>query len=387
MFIDSGLAHEIQSLITETLLVKVEAADTDLLATGLLDSLHLIELLVQLEQRFNVRFDYQSLELDDLRSPATLSALVTRYSDNDLNMHDPELSKFAVEVTAHCNLACAMCHHPSMQRPKGRMPLELWKRCADQVAATSPRTECWFSFCGEPLMEPDLLLRMLEYGKSAGLRSLNINTNGILLTPDLAGPVLDSGADSIVFGVDGFTQDTYGRIRIRGDRHVLYNNIEHLLRALAARGNGPEIQVQFIEMDENMHELKAFKAYWLERGATVKVRKKLSWGGQFDTPLCITPAARIACPWAMTMMHVFWDGRVPRCPGDTEGVEGAGNAWDEPLAALWQRLGSYRDLHLRHEFDKLPERCRNCKDWMTGAAQRIRPLTTLSDRPRAAVEA
>jgi hypothetical protein len=294
-------------------------------------------------------------------------------------MHDPELSKiaqtlqelpfptkFAVEVTAHCNLACAMCHHPAMQRPKGRMPLELWKRCADQVAATSPRTECWFSFCGEPLMEPDLLLRMLAYGKSAGLRSLNINTNGILLTPD---------------------QDTYGRIRIHGDRDVLYSNIEHLLRERAASANGPEIQVQFIEMDENMHELKAFKAYWLERGATVKVRNKLSWGGQFDTPLCITPDERIACPWAMTMMHVFWDGRVPRCPGDTEGVEGAGNAWDEPLAALWQRLGSYRALHLRHEFDKLPERCRNCKDWMTGAAQRIRPLTTVSAHPRAAAEA
>jgi len=400
MFIDSGLVHEIRSLIIDTLLVQVESADTDLLATGLLDSLGLIELLTQLEQRFKVRFDYQSLEFDDLRSPAMLAALVARYSGNEIRTHDPELSKiahtlrelpfptkFAVEVTAQCNLACAMCHHPAMQRPKGRMPLELWKRCADQVAAASPRTECWFSFCGEPLMEPDLLLKMLKYGKSAGLCSLNLNTNGILLTPDLAGPILDSGVDLIVFGVDGFTQDTYGRIRIHGDRDVLYSNIENLLRERAARGNGPEIQVQFIEMDENMHELKAFKAYWLERGATVKVRNKLSWGGKFDTPLCITPDERIACPWAMTMMHVFWDGRVPRCPGDTEGVEGAGNAWDEPLVVLWQHLGRYRDLHLKHEFNKLPERCRDCKDWMTGAAHRIRPLATVSAHPRAAAEA
>jgi len=400
MSIDPGLADEIRSLVAGTLLVNVESADTDLLATGLLDSLRLIDLLTQLEQRFKVRFDYQSLEFDDLRSPAMLAALVARCSNNELKMHDPELSKiaqtlqelpfptkFAVEVTAHCNLACAMCHHPAMQRPKGRMPLELWKRCADQVAAASPRTQCWFSFCGEPLMEPDLLLRMLEYGKSAGLCSLNLNTNGILLTPDLAGPVLDSGVDRIVFGVDGFSQDTYGRIRIRGDRDVLYSNIEHVLRDRAARRSGPEIQVQFIEMDENMRELKAFKAYWLERGATVKVRNKLSWGGKFDTPQCIPPDERIACPWAMTMMHVFWDGRVPRCPGDTEGDEGAGNAWDEPLAVLWRRLGSYRNLHLKHEFDKLPGRCQDCKDWMTGAAQRIRPPTTLSAHPRAAAQA
>lgn len=310
-------------------------------------------------------------------------------------MHDPELAriagtleelpfptKFAVEVTASCNLACSMCHHPAMQRPKGRMPFELWQRCADQVAAASPRTECWFSFCGEPLLEPDLLLRMLHYGRAAGLRSLNLNTNGILLTPEIAGPLLDSGLDLVVFGIDGFTAETYGRIRVGGDRDVLYANIEHLLAERTRRGGGPEIQVQFIEMDENMDELETFKSYWLERGATVKVRNKLSWGGKFGTPLCIPADQRIACPWAMTMMHVFWDGRVPRCPGDTEGVEGAGNAWDEPLAVLWRRLGQYRDLHLRGDFDALPQRCQDCKDWMTGAAQRIRPAVVSAEAIR-----
>jgi len=73
------------------------------------------------------------------------------------------------------------------------------------------------------------------------------------------------------------------------------------------------------------------------------------------------------------MMHVFWDGRVPRCPGDTEGEEGVGNAWHESLAVLWERLGTYRDKHLERRFEELPERCQLCKDWMTGAAKRIRP--------------
>ena len=39
------------------------------------------------------------------------------------------------------------------------------------------------------------------------------------------------------------------------------------------------------------------------------------------------------------MMHVFWDGRVPRCPGDTEGDEGVGNVWQEGVAELWDKLG------------------------------------------------
>ncbi len=252
------------------------------------------------------------------------------------------------------------------------MPFELFKRCADEVASRAPDTECWFSFCGEPLLEPESLLRMIGYGKSVGLRSLNLNSNGMLLTPRLADSILDSGLDLVVLGVDGLSRETYERIRVGGIRDVLYANIESLLLARRARASGPQVQVQFIEMDENEHELEAFKEYWLARGAVVKLRNKLSWGGKHATALCVPLEQRIPCPWAMTMLHVFWDGRVPRCPGDTEGEEGVGNAWDDTLAVLWNRLAGYREKHLSHRFDLLPERCNACKDWMVGSANRIR---------------
>lgn len=285
--------------------------------------------------------------------------------------------KFAVEVCGDCNLRCTMCHHPMMRRPKGAMPFPLWQKCADEIAAVSPGTECWFSFIGEPLVEPELLLAMLDYGKTVGLRSLNVNTNGMLLTTRLADRLLESSADLVVFGIDGFTSDTYERIRVGGNRDALYAKVEYFLAARRACGSGPEIQVQFIEMAENEHESQAFSEYWLERGAVVKVRNQLSWGGKFGTPLCIPAKDRIPCPWAITMMHMFWDGRVPRCPGDTEGEESIGNAWHEPLAVLWARLGKYRDLHLQRRFAELPARCQTCKDWMVGAARRIRPASTI----------
>ena len=281
--------------------------------------------------------------------------------------------KFAVEVCADCNLRCSMCHHPQMCRPKGVMPMALWCRLADQIASLAPRTECWFSFCGEPLLEPDLLGRMLRYGKWVGLESLNVNTNGLLLTEPVAASLLESGVDLIVIGIDGFTKATYEAARVGSDRDIVYANVERLIRMRQQQADGPEIQVQFIAMADNAHELQAFSDYWLERGATLKVRNQLSWGGKFETVLSVPAEDRIPCPWALTMMHVFWDGRVPRCPGDTEGDESVGNAWHTPLVALWHRLGGYRELHLQHRFDELPQRCHTCSDWMTGAAERIRP--------------
>lgn len=282
-------------------------------------------------------------------------------------------SRFAVELCAECNLRCSMCHHPSMRRPKGVMPFPLWQKCADEVAATAPDTQVWFSFCGEPLLEPDLLLRCLAYGRSVGLRQLCLNTNGMLLTAPIADALLGAGLSQFVIGLDGFRSETYAKIRVGGDRDTVYRNVEYLLAQRQRREQGPEVMVQFISMEENADELPDFRAYWLARGATVKARHMLSWGGRFGTPLCTPAEERIACPWAVTMMHVFWDGRVPRCPGDTEGDEGVGNAWHATLADLWAELGRYRDLHLQHRFAELPERCQTCRDWMVGRAERARP--------------
>jgi Iron-sulfur cluster-binding domain len=126
-------------------------------------------------------------------------------------------------------------------------------------------------------------------------------------------------------------------------------------------------------MDDNVKEFEQYREHWLGLGATVKLRRQLSWGGKFETAIEVANEKRIACPWAITMMHLFWDGRVPRCPGDTEGEESAGNAWDDTLVNLWAKLSGYRQLHLDHKFDELPERCDTCTDWKTGASVKLRP--------------
>jgi pyruvate-formate lyase-activating enzyme len=297
--------------------------------------------------------------------------------------------KLALELCADCNFACTMCHHPQMCRPKGVMPFELFRKLADEVAEVSPSTELWFSFCGEPLMEPQRLIEFIRYAKSVGLQSVNVNTNGQLLEPALARPLLQSGVDLVVFGLDGLSAEVYEKIRVNGERDVVYANVRNLLAERDRLGLSTEIQVQFIEMDENDHELTAFAEYWHAEGATVKVRNKLSWGGKFETPVFIPDEDRIPCPWALTMMHVFWDGRVPRCSGDTEGDDNRANAWHGTLTELWADLGSYRGLHLTRQFSELPDRCQTCKDWMTGAAERVRPgaMSRLDRRRRRRISA
>jgi acyl carrier protein len=68
----------IHALFLETLDIRIDSNETDLIETGLLDSLVLVELLLQLEQEFDVDVVAADLEIDDFRSVETIAAFVTR---------------------------------------------------------------------------------------------------------------------------------------------------------------------------------------------------------------------------------------------------------------------------------------------------------------------
>ena len=70
------MKKQITELITEKLLVEVDSPDHDLLASGVLDSLTLVQLLLDLEQRFGVTIPLEELEIDDFRTVTSLTRLV-----------------------------------------------------------------------------------------------------------------------------------------------------------------------------------------------------------------------------------------------------------------------------------------------------------------------
>jgi acyl carrier protein len=67
---------ELNALFADDLRVEVPSPDTDLLDTGRLDSVGMVELLLQLEKRFGLRLDMADLDIDHFRSLATIAAFV-----------------------------------------------------------------------------------------------------------------------------------------------------------------------------------------------------------------------------------------------------------------------------------------------------------------------
>ena len=72
-------------LFVENLHVEAPPPDTDLFESGTLDSLQLVELLLQLERRFGVRVAIEDIDLDHLRTLERIARLVEAASPVELS--------------------------------------------------------------------------------------------------------------------------------------------------------------------------------------------------------------------------------------------------------------------------------------------------------------
>ena len=72
------LVETIFAIFRDELNVEVGEPDVDVIETGLLDSLGLVALVVEIEQRCGVAIPFETLEVDDFRTVDSIARLVER---------------------------------------------------------------------------------------------------------------------------------------------------------------------------------------------------------------------------------------------------------------------------------------------------------------------
>jgi acyl carrier protein len=78
MIEERGIYQKLTELFARKLNLEVSSVDTDLVGSGVLDSLALVELLAQLEETFDVTISIEDLELENFRSIASIAGFVVR---------------------------------------------------------------------------------------------------------------------------------------------------------------------------------------------------------------------------------------------------------------------------------------------------------------------
>jgi len=127
-------------------------------------------------------------------------------------MKNRRLSWAIIEVTDACNLNCIWCYANSGFGSGGQrrhMPFEKLKRLLARLSAGGVR-QITFSG-GEPTMYPHIKDAVKE-AKDMGF-VVHMNTNGLLMTPELAGELKRLGLSQIQTNIDSISPEKHDRIR------------------------------------------------------------------------------------------------------------------------------------------------------------------------------
>jgi acyl carrier protein len=70
------IGQRLLNLFADAFQIEAPAANLDLIDSGILDSLQLVELLYRLEQEFGARIPIENIDLDDLRTLERIAGLI-----------------------------------------------------------------------------------------------------------------------------------------------------------------------------------------------------------------------------------------------------------------------------------------------------------------------
>ena len=78
----TSIRRNVTSIVCETLTIENISYEVDLIDSGLLDSLSLVQLMVSFEEEFNIRFEPEDLDFDDYRSVKSMTKMISLLSQS-----------------------------------------------------------------------------------------------------------------------------------------------------------------------------------------------------------------------------------------------------------------------------------------------------------------
>ncbi len=158
-----------------------------------------------------------------------------------------------VEVTALCNLDCAVCIRQSWRDPPGDMDMVVFEKVVADLRAFPRLERLTFGGLGEPLSHPRIadMLRLAS-GLNVGLV---LTTNALLLDEAMAQVLLDTHVDTVVVSLDSFHVQAYQMAEIEHGVDQVMDNVRRLRRMSQERGwLVPRIGLEYVATRENQSQ-------------------------------------------------------------------------------------------------------------------------------------
>jgi len=190
--------------------------------------------------------------------PVVASYLLSRLTRRPIVLGRPFM--LMLEPSSQCNLHCPLCAVGAgrLTRPQGHMPLKQFNRILDQMGPYLLHLTLWNQ--GEPFLNPHLI-EMIRYAKARKMTVLTSTNGHYLADGRMADRLVRSGLDDLIISLDGISPRTYRGYRKGGDLGRVLSGIDTMVRTKKRlRSARPFIELQFLIMKHNQHEIEPFRS-------------------------------------------------------------------------------------------------------------------------------
>jgi radical SAM protein with 4Fe4S-binding SPASM domain len=205
------------------------------------------------------------------------------------------------------------------------------------------------------------------------------STNAHFFSPETAEQVVQSRLDSMIISLDGVTQESYAKYRVRGRLDAVLDGIRNLVAAKKQLGSRtPYLFLQFLVMKHNEGEIPQVKRLAGELGVDRLLIKTIQvmtapeaeeWlptdekyrRYEVESGRLQVKQGKGVCPrvWMTTLMD--WDGQIVPCCFDKNGEHAFGVLdHQHSFAEIWKNA-DYQEFRRRMLKDRNSiDICRNC---------------------------
>lgn len=184
-------------------------------------------------------------------------------------LHRPinQIAKVYIEPTSRCNLTCRTCIRNNWDEQQGDMSEEVFESLIAGIQALPAPPKATFGGFGEPLTHRRIV-EMVRQAKSVA-SPVELITNGMLLTQELARQLIEAGLDVLWISLDGVTPESYSDVRLGAALpQVLENIAGFLVQKQAVRRSEAEIGIAFVAMQRNIADLPELLRHSVRLGAS-----------------------------------------------------------------------------------------------------------------------
>jgi len=244
-----------------------------------------------------------------------------------------------IEVSSKCQIQCAHCFRQQMDIGENRfMGLDLYKKVVGECGEHGLFT-LKFSMRGEPLLHPDIV-EMVDFAKKSGVREVWINTNGGMITEELAEGLVRAGTDWITMSFDGLREE-YEQVRYPLKYEQFLEKLRMLRRARDRFGANTLLNVQSI-----WSAIKTYPHEYIDLMKSIVDRVAYNPDMNFKDVI-LTPDPNYVCPRLWQRICVTSSGNYLKCPTDFCMEEILGNAVEMSVKKAWDTVqAEQRRLHL-----------------------------------------